>query len=289
MKMATPEMNRTEDRAAAENSRAGGSSGLTMFLDKHRESRERLPLCIPNIISAFNFPFLYREALNKDSLAQRRTKKLSHKASLHEYNCSQTVISLPMVKTIMNKNVTEAVSFDHDELREEIIKLLLNKQGSSNHCQVVGVIGKRGAGKTTLAQNIYDDERVKKHFDIRILIRLSQNFDINRVTKEMIEQASKKECPNLRNLNVLQNKLLQALAKSKNVMILLDNVCFDDNDKATDEQQWSSLLAPFTLGKVPCKIMVTSRSTLFPSALLPGKLINLSGLTNQKEYSEYSI
>jgi hypothetical protein len=42
-------------------------------------------------------------------------------------------------------------------------------------------------GKTTLAQYIYNDSRVKKHFGLMIWVCVSDFFDKRRITKEIIE------------------------------------------------------------------------------------------------------
>ncbi|XP_057467049.1 putative disease resistance RPP13-like protein 1 [Actinidia eriantha] len=69
---------------------------------------------------------------------------------------------------------TETTSLIHepcvhgrDEDQKAIMELLLNDQLSNTKFGVVPIVGMGGVGKTTLAQIVYNDETVEKHFDIK--------------------------------------------------------------------------------------------------------------------------
>ncbi|XP_078166830.1 disease resistance protein RGA2-like [Carex rostrata] len=170
--------------------------------------------------------------------------------------------------------------FGRDGERDHIIKFLLDDgDHDGDRCSVIAITGMGGAGKTTLAQYIYNDPRVKKHFPIKIWICISQNLDITECTKQMIECVSGGECPhihNLHNLSVLQNKLLEILPESDNIILVLDDVWYD---KKIGKDQWDELLKPFAIRGAKCKILVTSRSLCsFPNALQPSKPTELRDL-----------
>ena len=48
---------------------------------------------------------------------------------------------------------------------------------------VVPIVGMDGIGKTTLAQLVYIEERVKKQFDIKVWVTISDAFDIVSIKK----------------------------------------------------------------------------------------------------------
>ncbi|KAJ3701446.1 hypothetical protein LUZ61_005151 [Rhynchospora tenuis] len=163
--------------------------------------------------------------------------------------------------------------FGRDEVRDQIINILLDEEGASRSTQsnsVVAIIGMGGAGKTTLAQYVYNNERVKNNFKT-IWLSLSENRDVKECTKMMIEGVTGQESPNLLGLNNLQTKLVESLPKFKSILLVLDDVWYDQKT----EQQWDHLLAPFASTAGRCKIMVTSRETLFPNALSRRKPITI--------------
>ncbi|XP_078150860.1 putative disease resistance protein RGA3 [Carex rostrata] len=168
--------------------------------------------------------------------------------------------------------------YGRDGDRNEIINFLLDDgDHDGDRYSVVAITGMGGAGKTTLAQYVHNDERVTKHFGLRMWLSLSQNLDIMERTKEMIDCASGKECPNIRNLSVLQEKLVETLREFDNIMVVLDDMWYN---REAGENQWDDLLKPFAYRGGRCKIVVTSRSWSFPNALQPGKYIKLSDLAH---------
>jgi disease resistance protein RPM1 len=45
-----------------------------------------------------------------------------------------------------------------------------------------------GLGKTTLAKQVYDDPKVKKHFRIHAWVNLSQYFKMEELLKDLVQQ-----------------------------------------------------------------------------------------------------
>ncbi|KAJ9685656.1 hypothetical protein PVL29_017621 [Vitis rotundifolia] len=68
-----------------------------------------------------------------------------------------------------------------DEDKKNIIKLLLQSNNEEN-LSVVAIVGIGGLGKTTLAQLVYNDEEVVKHFDLRLWACVSNDFDVKIMT-----------------------------------------------------------------------------------------------------------
>ncbi|XP_049347736.1 putative disease resistance RPP13-like protein 1 [Solanum verrucosum] len=130
---------------------------------------------------------------------------------------------------------------------EGLIDRLLSEDGKN--LTVVPVVGMGGVGKTTLAKVVYNDENVKKHFDLKSWVCVSEPYDILRITKELLQEIGLTVD---NNLNQLQVKLKEGL-KGKTFLIVLDDV-WNENYK-----EWDDLRNLFVQGDVGSKIIVTTR------------------------------
>ncbi|CAL5382435.1 unnamed protein product [Camellia sinensis] len=136
--------------------------------------------------------------------------------------------------------------------QRKIIELLVRGDESShNNTGVIPIVGMGGIGKTTLAQMVYNDETVQKHFDLKAWVCVSDEFNIMRITKAILESVTSQTF-SFNNLDQVQVQLKQALA-GKKFLIVLDDVW---NKKYSD---WNVLKKPFNDGAQGSKVVVTTR------------------------------
>ncbi|XP_020098656.1 putative disease resistance protein RGA3 isoform X1 [Ananas comosus] len=109
-----------------------------------------------------------------------------------------------------------------------------------------------GLGKTTLAQLVYSNERVRVYFDPIMWACISQDFDVTVITRKILECVSSENFGDKR-LNALHEKLKEKLT-SKRFLLILDDVWNDDN-----MTEWEKLVAPLKSGQRGSKILLTTR------------------------------
>ena len=61
--------------------------------------------------------------------------------------------------------------------------MLLSSDNQENF-SMVAIVGIGGLGKTTLAQLVYNNERVVQYFEPRIWVCVSNNFDVKSLVKK---------------------------------------------------------------------------------------------------------
>jgi hypothetical protein len=136
---------------------------------------------------------------------------------------------------------------------EEIINLLLLDDTSGSEIGVIAIVGMGGIGKTTLAQLVYNDNRVKEHFDLKVWVCISDPFDVFIVMKTILEEvACSYANADSKNLNQLQSQLKEMLT-GKKFLLVLDDVWEKSYSK------WEVLSNAFKSGAQGSKVIVTTR------------------------------
>ncbi|XP_008219172.1 PREDICTED: putative disease resistance protein RGA3 [Prunus mume] len=85
--------------------------------------------------------------------------------------------------------VDESKVFGRDEDVEKIVEMLLS--GSGPQVPVIPIVGFGGMGKTTLAQLVYNDPRVRKHFELEMWVSVNKNFNPKKIINEMLGYVTK--------------------------------------------------------------------------------------------------
>ncbi|CAL5441109.1 unnamed protein product [Camellia sinensis] len=147
--------------------------------------------------------------------------------------------------------ITEPQLYGRDEDKEKIVKFLVEHVCDIEDVSVYPILGIGGLGKTTLAQMAFNDERVKHHFDLKIWVYVSQDFDVKSVIKATIESANGNACEAV-DLDSLQRRLRDML-NGKRYLIVLDDVWDEDPEK------WDALKYSLACGSKGASVVVTTR------------------------------
>ena len=131
--------------------------------------------------------------------------------------------------------------------------LLSNEFDKEGDVSVIPIIWMGGLGKTTLAQLIFNDNRVTQHFESRMWVCVTVQFDLTRILKEMIQFHSKMELDTIPPSDLCP-RLLEFL-DGQRFLLVLDDVW------SQNYQEWYSLQELLKRGAAGSRVLVTSRIT----------------------------
>ncbi|KAF7138328.1 hypothetical protein RHSIM_Rhsim07G0071000 [Rhododendron simsii] len=96
----------------------------------------------------------------------------------------QNVVVGPSAKTSQRPQTSSLILeprlYGRDEDKKAILELLQCGQSSNEKVGIVPIVGMGGVGKTTLAQDVYNDKIVGEHFEMKAWVCVSEVFDIEK-------------------------------------------------------------------------------------------------------------
>uniref|UniRef100_A0A0D9YLE2 Uncharacterized protein n=1 Tax=Oryza glumipatula TaxID=40148 RepID=A0A0D9YLE2_9ORYZ len=179
---------------------------------------------------------------------------------------------------VRNRRLTTSIQVERkvhgrDAEKDSIIELLT--KGKSSDLGVLPLVGVGGVGKTTLARYVYHDQRIQDHFDLLMWVCVSDNFNEQRLTCEMLEHvcSDRHGYGNIISFDVLQ-KTLQEKIRHKRFLLVLDDM-WEDGDRSG----WEKLLAPLKCNEANgCMILATTRKTSVARMIGTMSKVEVNGL-----------
>ncbi|XP_065628124.1 putative disease resistance protein RGA3 [Quercus suber] len=145
----------------------------------------------------------------------------------------------------------EAVIGREDDKKAIIQSLLDCANYAKENVSVLPIVGIGGLGKTTVAKLVFNDEQIKKHFELRLWVCVSDNFDVKIIVEKIMECLKNKKPKDLE-MNTLVNGLQKEI-KGKRYLLVLDDVWNEDREK------WLGLKDILMGGARGSGILVTTR------------------------------
>ncbi|KAK4728183.1 hypothetical protein R3W88_021171 [Solanum pinnatisectum] len=101
--------------------------------------------------------------------------------------------------------------YGRDKEEDEIVKILIKKVSDAQQLSLLPILGMGGLGKTTLAQMVFNDQRVTEHFYPKIWVCVSDDFDEKKLIKAIVESVEGRPLIGDMDLAPLQKKLQELL------------------------------------------------------------------------------
>ncbi|TQD85022.1 hypothetical protein C1H46_029413 [Malus baccata] len=161
-----------------------------------------------------------------------------------------------------------------EEDKRKIVELLSKQEHRAVNFDVVAIVGMAGVGKTTLAGQVLKDMVATQTFQLAVWVCVSDDFNLGRVTKQILESITSRQCTT-EDYNKVQDDLHKELAGKKFLIV------FDDVWKTCSYGDWMKLQSPFHDGAQGSKIIVTTRDTDVSKMMGAAKLVhNLEPMEN---------
>ncbi|XP_042490731.1 disease resistance protein RPM1-like isoform X2 [Macadamia integrifolia] len=163
-----------------------------------------------------------------------------------------------------------------DKIEKKIEDLLLNTE---KKFKLIGVIGRKGIGKSSVVRHVYENEKVKKYFDCYAWISNPSSLGPVSILREMLRQFYFGSPPYT--AEMMKYHLLSEIDKclvGKRFLLVVEGV--------SDLEIWDSVIFPALLF---CGLLPPVGQIVFTSSFLHGRIIFTSDSPRRRIFDTYLI
>ncbi|PRQ54996.1 putative P-loop containing nucleoside triphosphate hydrolase, leucine-rich repeat domain, L [Rosa chinensis] len=189
-----------------------------------------------------------------DEIANRLQDIFERKKKLGLKYIEHTSTSTSSSHRTPSSYVLDGPVVGRDEDRRKIVELLSRDAdpSSTTKYQVVAIVGMGGLGKTMLAGQVFNDVAAMKQFDLNIWVSVSDDFDLQTVTRTIFKEVTSRPC-DMDEFSRLQDNLSKEIGGKRFLIV------FDDVWSTCGYDSWTKLQAPLRGGAKGSKVMLTTR------------------------------
>ncbi|KAK3442715.1 hypothetical protein EUGRSUZ_B02976 [Eucalyptus grandis] len=218
---------------------------------------------LQDVLEEFNIEGMRRELKGDDQMIKVVRTFFS--------SLNQLAFELKMsrkIRKVRERLIEDIIGRDNE--KKNVMKFLLNLDVKEN-VSILPIVGIGGLGKTALAKFVYNDEMISRHFDLKMWVCVSNDFDTKKIVKDIIVCVEKKE-PNYSLMDGLQSELRKIIDGRRYLLVL------DDLWDAKSET-WPNLKSLLMGGARGSKILITTRLPLVAEITSLAPPILLGGLS----------
>ncbi|XP_074318123.1 disease resistance protein RGA2-like [Silene latifolia] len=185
----------------------------------------------------------FKDARKINSITGELSRVARNYAQFGSIVSSSSYNQTRILSNVTGSYMSTDIVIGRDGDRDKMVSLLLDSSAAAGVLPVASFVGIGGVGKTTLAQYVYNDERIKTYFDLQLWVSATQDFHVKDVLRQMVTCATDDEKALDCGIDQLQRRVYQTLAR-KRFLLVLDGVWDDDSLRA----KWIELRALLRAG-----------------------------------------
>ncbi|KAJ3687436.1 hypothetical protein LUZ61_016600 [Rhynchospora tenuis] len=202
------------------------------ILDELALFSERSRLSFLSVVkSALTFFLVRRQALHRANALRARLIGIKQRLISSVTNFTDAETPANATRYRMDDHELGSIHLEKAELigvDEPKMYLIGWLRDESTSLKVMSVVGMGGSGKTSLLMDVYDNERVRGHFECHAWIIVTPSFSSKELLKTMLNQMSERSDPlpdSIDTIDTLQlTEIISRYLKDKRYLVVFDDV-----------------------------------------------------------------